>query len=96
MTNLKTSRVTFFLPDARILEKDEIANLSPEKLAAVESGGQEGLWLEIACPGESCIDDDGNITIPAKGTDTSGKKSLFLKLFCPEDSCEITKPTDLP
>jgi len=54
------------------------------------------LWLEIACPSESCIDDDGNITIPAKGTDTSGEKGLFLKLFCPEDSCEITKPTDLP
>jgi len=96
MTDSKTSRFRFFLPDARILGKDEIANLAPEKLVAVESGGQEGLWLEIACPSESCIDDDGNITIPAKGADTSGEKGLFLNLFCPEDSCEVAQSTDLP
>lgn len=96
MTNEKNSRFRFFLPDARILGKDEIANLPSEKLAAVPSGGQDGLWLEIVCPNESCIDDDGNITIPAKGTDTSGKKGIILSLFCPEDSCEVTQSTDLP
>ncbi|MEJ2165474.1 MAG: hypothetical protein P8X90_08090 [Desulfobacterales bacterium] len=96
MTEEKSSRFRFFLPDARVLEKDEVANLSPEKLSSVEAGGQQGLWLEITCPNESCIDADGNITIPAKGADTSGKKGFFFNLFCPEDSCEIVQSTDLP
>ncbi len=96
MTEIKTSRFRFFLPDARILAKDEIANLPPEKLSAVDAGGHEGLWLEIVCPDEACIDDSGNITIPAKGIDTSGKEGFFLNLFCPEDSCEVVQSTDLP
>jgi len=104
MTNAKTSRFRFFLPDARILEKDEIANLPPEKLAAVASGGQNGLWLEIDCPDDSCSDDDGIITIPVKRLDdttgklddTTAKKGFLLNLFCPEDSCEIIQSTDLP
>lgn len=90
------SRFRFFLPEARLLEKDEIANLPPEKLSAVESGGREGLWLEIVCPDESCIDSDGNVTIPAKGAEASGEKGVFLNLFCPDDSCEVVQPTDLP
>jgi hypothetical protein len=104
MTDTKSSRFRFFLPDARILDKDEIANLPPEKLAAVASGGLDGLWLEIVCPDESCTDSDGIITIPVKRLDetsgklddTSGKKGFFLNLFCPEDSCEIVQGTDLP
>jgi hypothetical protein len=96
MSEAKKSRVRFFLPDARLLEKNEIANLPPQKLKSVESTRKEGLWLEIACPGESCIDDDGNITIAAQGIDQSEKKGLFLNLFCPEDSCEVYQSTDLP
>jgi hypothetical protein len=71
--------------------------LPSEKSAAATSGGKEGLWLEIVCPDESCIDDDGNITIPAKRLDdTFGKKGFFLNLFCPEDSCEVAQSMDLP
>jgi len=90
------SRFRFFLPEARLLEKDEIANLPPEKFKAVESAGKNGLWLEMVCPDESCIDDDGNITIPAEGVDTSREKGIFLNLFCPDNSCEIVESTDLP
>lgn len=32
-------RFRFFLPDARVLEKNEIENLPPEKLNSVNSGG---------------------------------------------------------
>ena len=96
MTEGKPFRFKFFLPDVRILEKDEIANLPPEKLTSVKAGGREGLWLEIACPYKSCIDDAGNITIPAEGGDLSGKKGFFLSLFCPGDSCEIVQSTDVP
>ena len=96
MTELNTSRFRFFLPDARVLGKDEIANLPREKLSAVETMGSTGLWLEIACPDNSCIDASGNITIPAKGAAASKQKGKFLNLFCPEDSCEILQSTDLP
>jgi hypothetical protein len=96
MTDSKTSRFRFFLPGARILEKDEISNLPPEKLSAAEAAGSEGLWLEIVCPDASCIGKDGNISIPAKGVDASQRKGLFLSLFCPEGSCELLQETDLP
>jgi hypothetical protein len=96
MTVSKASRVRFFLPEARLLGKDEIANLPPEKLRTVGSGGREGLWLEIVCPDESCIDQDGNICIPATSPDTSKEKGIFLNLFCPDNSCEVVQSTDLP
>lgn len=96
MTEVKTSRFRFFLPNARLLEEHEIAKLPPQKLSAVKKGDEEGLWIELACPDEACIDDKGNITIPAKGTDTTEKKGFLLNLFCPEDSCEVVQGTDLP
>jgi len=96
MTDLKTTRFRLFLPSARLLGKDEISSLPPEKLKAAEAADSDGLWLEIVCPDHSCVDNDGNISIPAKGVDTSAKKGLFLNLFCPEDSCEVIDGTDLP
>jgi hypothetical protein len=96
MTESKKSHFRFFLPEARLLGKDEIANMPPEKLKAAETGGQDGLWLEIVCQDESCIDNDGNISIPAKGLYTSKEKGIFLSLFCPDDSCEVVQSTDLP
>jgi hypothetical protein len=96
MTEVKTSRFRFYLPNARLLEKHEIAKLPREKLSVAKTCDQEGLWLEIVCPDEACIDEKGNITIPAQGTDTAGKKGFLLNLFCPEDSCEIVQSTDLP
>ena len=66
------SRFRFFLPDARILEQSEIENLPPEKLNSVNAGDRERIWLEIKCPNESCIDDKGNISIPAEGVASSG------------------------
>jgi hypothetical protein len=94
MNETTGSRFRFYLPDARLLEESEIANLPPEKKSAAETGGQ-GLWLEIACPDASCIDDQGNIHIPAQGVEAK-QKGTFLKLFCPEGSCEVIRPTDLP
>ncbi len=96
MTESKSTRFRFFLPSARLLEKEEISNLPPEKLEAAEAGNQKGLWLEIVCPDQSCIDQDGNISIPAKGVNPPKEKGLFLNLFCPEKSCEIVETTDLP
>ena len=96
MTVTTNSHFRFFLPQARLLEQDEIAALPPEKLKSAEASEQKGLWLEITCPDESCIDDEGNITIPARGTDMSGQKGAFLNIFCPDGSCEVVQSTDLP
>jgi hypothetical protein len=96
MPDFKMSRFRFFLPNARLLENHEIAQLPPEKLSAVKAGQQKGLWLELDCPDEECIDDKGNITIPAKGATPADKRGLLLNLFCPEDSCEIVQSSDLP
>ena len=97
MTDAKTSRFRFFLPEARLLEEEEIAKLAQEKLKSAESGGKPGLWLEIVCPDESCIDSEGRISITAQGVETSDKQQgFFLNLFCPNDSCEIVQGTDLP
>ena len=96
MTDLKKARFRFFLPGARLLEKIEISNLPPERLKAAETAGSDGLWVEIVCPDESCIDKNGNISIPAKDVGESDKKGLFFNLFCPEYSCEVVHSTDLP
>ena len=93
---MKGNRFRFFLPNARLLETREIEKLPPEKLKALEKEGAEGVWIELDCPDQKCIDSDGNITIPAKGSGPSEKRGVFLNLFCPEGSCEILRSTDLP
>ena len=95
MASLTTSHFKFFLPNARLLDNSEIANLPPEKRKVAESGRQKGVWIEIACPDESCIDEDGNITITTRGLDSASNKGIFLSLFCPDDSCEVTETTQL-
>jgi hypothetical protein len=96
MDDTKIFQLKFFLPDARILTEDEIANLPPEKRQAVEEIGKTGLWLEIACPDISCVDKHGTITVPAKGFQPQQEEGFFLNVFCPEHSCEIEQGTDLP
>jgi hypothetical protein len=96
MTETKTSRFRFFLPDARLLDKEEIAQLPPQKKQAAAAADKPGVWLELSCPDDSCIDSQGNINIPAQGVESTENKGLFFKLFCPEDSCEVIRPTDLP
>jgi hypothetical protein len=78
------------------MSKDEISNLPPDMLRNAEMGGDRGLWLEMTCPDASCVDDQGNITIPAQGIETSEKEGFFLNLFCPNNRCEIIQSTDLP
>ena len=93
MTNLTSFR--FYLPYARVLKKDEIAQLPEWKLKAVEATGEPGIWLEIEGMDKSWLDEEGNISIPASGTKRK-EKGTFLNLFCPEGSCEIVQRTDLP
>jgi hypothetical protein len=92
--NIETPfRFTFFLPNARLLRENEIANLPEEKIRSAASTGSDGIWLEIACPDPSCLDAEGRITLP---TGEPEGKGFFLNLFCPEGSCEIAQATDLP
>jgi len=93
MNDEKPFRFKFFLPDARVLSGDEIDRLPAEKVKSVKAAGREGLWLEINCPDDSCLDAEGRITLSAKESEDKG---IFLNLFCPEGSCEIVQGTDLP
>jgi hypothetical protein len=95
-TQEKGSRFTFYFPGARVLSDTEAAALPPDKKQAAESTGKLGIWLEIDCPDQSCVSTDGNVTIPAAGTEAKGNKGVWLNVFCPDDSCELTESTALP
>ena len=92
----RESRFTFFFPDARVLSEAEIAAIPTEKKQAADTDKKEGVWLEIYCPDASCVRDDGQITIPAVGTEPAEKEGIWLNIFCPEGSCELNEVTDLP
>ncbi|MFO8084512.1 MAG: hypothetical protein R6U27_09350 [Desulfobacterales bacterium] len=90
------STFTFFCPGARVLNDNEISELSPEKKQAAEQTGNKGLWLEIKCPEGTCVDDSGRVMIPTAEAQVKGKKGIWLNLFCPEDSCEVHQSTEIP
>ena len=97
MSNEMPFRFKFFLPNARLLSQNEVANLPEEKIrSSAATAGSEGVWLEIACPDPSCLDANGRINLPAGATGETEGKGSFLNLFCPEDACEIAQSTDLP
>ena len=91
-----SARFTFYFPEARVLSREEIEALAPDKRQAAAESGQQGVWLEINCPDKSCINADGKITISAVGTEAKAKGGVWLNLFCPKDSCELRQSTDLP
>ena len=93
MTEKKTMRFKFFLPEARVMRDEEVKNLPAEKIQAAEAEGKSGLWIEINCPDRSCLSADGRLVLP---TEKTAGKGVFLNLFCPEDACEIVQGTDLP
>lgn len=90
------SRFTFYFPEARALSNTEVADLPREKKQAAENAGKRGIWLEIDCPNQDCVSPDGNVTIPAAGTEAKEKKGVWLNVFCPNDSCELHESTALP
>jgi len=95
-TQDNSAQFTFFFPEARVLSGLEVEALPPEKRQAAAKSGQQGVWLEINCPDNSCISEDGKITVSAVGTEAKSKRGVWLNLFCPEDSCELRQSTDLP
>jgi hypothetical protein len=96
MNSHKSFRFKFFLPDARLLAKDEIEEmLSAERIQSSAAAKKDGLWIEVTCPDTSCISEDGRITLPPEEPDDQ-EKGIFLKLFCPEGNCEISQSTDIP
>jgi len=95
MADQNPYRFTFFLPQARVLRDDEVAQLSIDKRKAVEAGERAGLWLELSYPEAFKRDAKGRLVLPVAEPDAD-KKGTFVQLFCPNDSCRITEPTDLP
>ncbi|MFO7494325.1 MAG: hypothetical protein R6X05_01670 [Desulfobacterales bacterium] len=54
----------FFLPDARLLDNDEIAALRAKPDHSAPSPDEKGLWIEMTCPDHSCLDDESRLTLP--------------------------------
>jgi len=92
----KESFVRVFVPGARRLSEEEIAQLPEEKRMAAREAHSEGVWLDLPCPDSSCLAEEGHMNIPVKGAPEKEKKGFFLNLFCPEDTCEVYRPSDLP
>lgn len=95
MSSEKPFRFKFFLPDARLLGKDEIESIRTAKNQPATAVESEGLWLEIKCPDRSCLDKEGRISLPTQKGDAQDK-GVFLNLFCPEESCEVVQSSDVP
>jgi hypothetical protein len=93
MPEKKPFQFKFFLPDARVLDEQEIGEMEKHE-DAVSASNQEGLWIEIKCPDRSCLDDQGRLTLPVTEQETE-TEGVFLNLFCPEGRCQIVQSTDI-
>ena len=89
----ESTLIQVFIPKARVLKPDEVKAL-PVKEAA--SATADGLWIEVACPDDSCTVDGGRICLPAASAATRKEKGAWLKVFCPEDRCYFDSAADLP
>ncbi len=96
MANQKESknRLKVFLPNVRLLTDQEIQNLPEQKRQAASS--DPGIWVEVACPEDSCLTVGGKVSLVAEGYVPEETRGLWLSIFCPENRCEIFEPTDLP
>jgi hypothetical protein len=95
MTENKPFQFKFFLPDARLLDRDEISTLHAKLDQSAPQADEKGLWIEVTCPDRSCLDEDGKLTLPVAGEEPE-RKGIFFNLFCPEGRCEIVQATDIP
>ena len=89
-------RFTFFFPGLRLLSNAEIESLPPEKRQAASATGRPGVWLEVPCPKDACIQGEGKVCIDALPVEHEKDRGVWLKIFCPEDSCLFKGGTDLP
>jgi len=90
----KTSTlIRVFIPTARLLSAAEIKALPVKDR---QPAGDEGLWVEVACPDDSCTIDGGHICLPAALPSSKKDKGAWLKIFCPEDRCYFDSAADLP
>lgn len=95
-TQSDKSSFTFFLPGSRVLSGSEVMNLPDEKRSAAQAAGLEGVWLEIPCPDDSCINQSGKICLPALGSDAKPDRGIWLNIFCPQDRCLYHGGLELP
>jgi hypothetical protein len=87
-----------------LLTEEEIRALPADKRQAAAAAGTGGVWLEVLCSREECLNDKRGIAVPVRGVtereraSLSGKeeKGFWLNLFCPEDSCVLQQSSDVP
>jgi hypothetical protein len=96
MSNGKKTRFRFFLPECRVLSDQEKQELPEKKQRPAEAAGPAGVWLEIPCPGGSCVESEGKITIETVGAKPPKDQGVWLNTFCPEDRCLYKSGVELP
>lgn len=74
------------MPDAGLLDNDEIAALHAKLDQSAPSPDEKGLWIEMTCPDHS---------LPVTAEDPKDKE-IVLNTFCPKGRCEVVQSTDVP
>jgi len=90
------TRFVFYFPGLRILSNAEIEALPEQKRRDAEESGRQGVWLEVPCPDDACLREEGRICIEAVPAGKQKGRGLWLNIFCPEDSCLFKSGTELP
>ena len=96
MANEKKTHLNFFLPGGRVLSEAEIDMLPAEKRRISEGTGKAGVWMEVPCPGGSCVEGQERIIVEAPGVEEPHNRGVWLNIFCPEDRCLFKSGTELP
>ena len=91
--NKSSNLIRVFVPNARTLTTREVEALPAKDKQAAAA---KGLWLEVACPDDSCTVDGGAICLPATMAARQKDKGIWLKIFCPEDRCYFDSASGLP
>jgi hypothetical protein len=85
-----------FLPQARVLGKDELGTLSEQERAFESECKNRGIWLELFCPDDACFVEGERIKLPVFCEHPEHTHSLWLDIFCPGGSCQVADASKLP
>ncbi len=85
-----------FLPQARVLDRNELGTLSDKERAFESECKSRGIWLELFCPDDACFVEGDRIKLPVFCENPEHKHSLWLDIFCPDGSCDVTDASKLP
>lgn len=81
-----------FLPNARVLSREEIENLPEREREFVRESRKDGVWVELSCPDELCSAEEKGVKLPVFCEQPKHEHSLWLDIFCPGEQCNVDEP----